>query len=208
MNYTQEDFERMLKKDEEVYVNLLQIEKIVSREQNAWTNGKPINQIEFNKLMQLENEAKEIRKRYETRQNDYKTNKTFEFGQTISNWVSDFTDDVLNSIGLGAVQIAVPVAWVVGTALVTGVIVYFCTAYFTETEIDYTDSLRIVKEVSEVNPELADKMLDSLNHAKSEEIKHKTSLVKNVGSLAITIGLAYLIYSNREKIPKLLKLKT
>lgn len=198
MGYTEKDFEQMLKQDEEVYANLLQIEKLLRDHEKSWTNGQSINQVEFDKFIVLENKYKHIKTQYLARQHDYKTNATYQFGKKISDWVSEFTDSMLGT-GLNGAPIAIPVGYVVGALIVVGAIAYFCGKYADQTDIDYAESLRIVNEVSKVNPKLADKMLASLTEAKKSE---NSTSVATVTKIVFGVGLLILAYTQRHKIKK------
>lgn len=200
MVYTEKDFDKMLKADEEVYANLLQIKKLIEDHHKSWTAGKPINDVEFKKLQVLEDQYKLIKAKYEARQNDYKTNSVYKFSTTVSKWVSDFTDEMASYVGLGAAPIAVPVAWVIGIAAGAAVIAYFCAKYSDETQIDYSDSLKVIAEVAKVNPPLAKAMHNSLNELKKLEIENSGLKVSTVLKVVAGIGLVYLLYVNQEKV--------
>jgi len=202
MDYTEKDLEKMLQQDEEVYANLLQVEKLLKDHQKSWTKGKSINQVEFDKLYALEQEYKAIKSRYEARQKDYKTNKSYQFGKKISKWVSEFTASLSESLGLNGIPLAIPVGYVIGAVLVVGAVAYFCGKYANETKIDFAKSLEIISEVSKVNPDLAEKMLRSLDKAKEGEQGIKPSTIVTV---TLSIGLLILGYRNRDKIGNYLK---
>lgn len=208
MLYTEKEFQAMLKMDEELYVNLLQMDKHLQSIEEGWRQGIPITDENFNLLQQLTADYNRLKSKYEARQHEYRTNKTYSFSQKTNEWVQEYTSDMLKFLAFGfagtpinwlnGVQLAVPVAWVVGTALAAGVITYFCTKYFTETEIDYNEGLNAVTELAKINPELADKMLVGLNKVKQDEIK--TSSTKQLLTIGVLVGIGYLAYKNRDKI--------
>lgn len=211
MVYTEKDFQAMLKLDEDVYANILQIEKQLQVHYDSWTIGHPISDADYKIVDQAEKVLEVLKSRYASRQKEYTTNTTYNFAKTTTQWVSDFTDDIMNFIGLGAIQIALPVAWVVGTAIVVGAVTFFCTKYFTQTQIDFNQGLETVADLAKVNPGLAQKMLDGLMVAKKEETKAQNSTAKQIVSLLAIFGLGYMAYTNRDKIinkVKSLNLKT
>ena len=195
-NFTERDFEIMLKKDENNYANLLQIEKILRDHEIAWTKGASISDEDFNKRQALENQYKVLKERYQARQNDYKNNAVYKFGKKISGWVTEFTNKITSSLGLNGIPLAIPVAYVAGAVIVTGAIAYFCGKYFSQTQIDYTESLKVVAETAKLNPELAKDMLKSLNKAKEKENTSFSPLAKG----ALIVGLGVLVYTQRDKL--------
>lgn len=212
--YTEDDFKAMLKLDEDVYANILQIDKQIKAHHDSWTAGQPITDEDFQIIQRAEAISESLKSSYLARQEEYASNKTYQFAKTTTKWVNDFTYDMMRFIGmgfgqsgnwLGAVQVAVPVAWVVGTTLVVGAVTYFCTKYFNQTQIDLNQGLETVSELAKVNPELAEKMLKGLMLAKREETKAQNSTAKHIVSFLAILGVSYLAYNHRDKIVSTVK---
>lgn len=213
----QETFQKMLELDKLIYENVIQAKALLKEGIKQIKDYEERNiRIKFQNNEQKESfkiKLNEKIRKYNTiisayikRQKDYRENTIYKLGKSIQDWANSTTNyltNLWNTIvsSLGVVPLIVPAAWVIGTTVSIGVVTFFIKQYYSETIIDYNESLKLITDIGKFNPELADKMFEDLNKAKEKESKSGITAQIGMGAKialiitgsAVAIGLVILV---------------
>lgn len=233
---TQDTLAKMLQDDVVVYANIVKVNRLLIDEYMKFQKFNKLNKDVTNpdspyKSMAEANERyamyKRIqplvvaqRKRYNKRQNDYRTNKAYNLSKSIKSWGGGVADtlkgwwgkikgaagmDGLGIFGVDDLIVAAVVVAVVGTS----VIAYFVYKYKVQTHSDLVDGGEWLTELYKTNPAAAKSYQEALERGQNAKDKIQMTEAESGGffgkiadglkygfAAVIVLGGGYAIYTN------------
>lgn len=207
-------FEEMIERDQTLYANLVMADVQL---QDAGLNyfqpevGRDLN-FET-KYYSLRQKINDLIKSYEERQQSITESELFRVQKSITkaqnsvtDWAKGYYRYLRTKAGLGDFGLSVPLIIGIGAVISFGIAAFFVNRYYQKTLVDYNEGLKVIGEVSETNPQLANKMLRELNtlQRKQQSGGFFSKFTKTATVAGIVFGVYFFdVFGVQTKIKKL-----